>query len=148
MEEKKKGTKNDLEFLETEPEVKEFVRRTQTNRMNQSRTLQKKRRKREADYRQWIWLALFCIVWLVAVICGITICDTPVITVILVAVLETALFLCLCRSPIWLHGLVVVLNIVLGIIFQRWLFMILASIIYIAGVVLMHFVLDRHWGRI
>lgn len=143
----KKNEAQDLEFLDTESVVKEFVRRPETGRMNSKRTLQKKRRKRQDDYSQWLWLAGFCIVWIAVVICGIALCKTSAVTVILVAVLEVALSMCLCRSQIWLHGLVVVLNIVLGIVFKLTGFMILASLIYLSGVILMHCVIDVHWGR-
>lgn len=143
----KKNEVQDLEFLDTEPVVKEFVRRTEISRMNSKRTLQKKRRKRQANYNQWLWLAGFFIVWIAVVICGIALCKASAVTVILVAILEAALSMCLCRSQIWLHGLVVILNIVLGIVFHLTVFLILASLIYLAGVILMHCVIDVHWGR-
>lgn len=138
----KKNEAQDLEFLDTDPVLKEFVRRPEISRMNRKRTLRKKRRKRQADHSQWLWLAGFCIVWLAVVICGIALCKASAVTVILVAILEAALSMCLCRSPIWLHGLVVVLNIVLGIVFYQLVFLILVSLIYLAGVILMHCVID------
>lgn len=147
MEKREENETQDLEFLDTETVVKEFVRRPGTSRMNSKRTLQKKRRKRQADHSQWLWLAGFCIVWLAVVICGIALCKASAVTVILVAILEAALSLCLCRSQIWLHGLVIILNIVLGIIFHLTVFLILVSLIYLAGVILMHCVIEKHWGR-
>lgn len=147
MEEKTKTKDQELEILDMETEIKEFVRKPDKGRLDGSRTLQKKRRKREADNRSWLWLGGFCLVFLSVILCGILLCREPALTVILVAILEALLSLCLCRSPIWLHGLVIILNTALGVVFQWTVYMLLASLIYLAGVTFMHILIDNHRGH-
>lgn len=130
MEEKNKEIVGDMEFLDIDqPVIHEFVKKNDSQR-----TLEKKRRKREGVSMDWLWPLIGAVVFLAVILCGIFWLRLWLVPVLLVAVLEVVLALCLCRSPLWLHGLVIVLNIVLGVVFQMALYMVLASLIYGAGV--------------
>lgn len=56
----------------------------------------------------------------------------PVIGVI---VLEVAIGFLLDHNPIWLHALVAIANLVVGIIFQQVAFMVFMMLVYIVGIV-------------
>ena len=57
-----------------------------------------------------------------------------VVAVCIIVVLEAALAVCLHDVPIWLHGLVVIAEIVAGALCAKVVFMILCAIIYVAGI--------------
>lgn len=173
--EAKVTAKEDMEILDMEPEVREFVRKGDSRK-----TLQKKRQKREGkvprwlqpgvlgklwmgvtgrlrkgDGRAWEWLwpgkgrlpvwlwpLTAALVFLAVILCGILWLKITPVTVILAAVLEAVLAFLLCRSPIWLHGLVIVLNVVLGIIFPVLPYMVLVSLVYGVFVWALHM-----WGK-
>lgn len=138
----------DMEILDMEPVVREFVRRSDSQK-----TLRKKRRQRNGwlpawlwpgngKLPGWLWPAVAAAVFLAVILCGILWLKIAPVTVILVAVLEVVLAFLLCRSQIWVHGLAIVVNIVLGIIFPFLLYMVFACLIYGACVWALHM-----WGK-
>lgn len=111
-----------------QPEIKEFVR-------SQGNT---KKAGNHIDVKLIVFLAVFVVVLVGAILCGILLCKEPIATVIIVAVLEAVLSFCLCKTQIWLHGAVVILNVVLGFIFKMPLYLVLAALVYVAGVLAVH----------
>lgn len=148
MEEKNGNNAGDMEFLDVEPEIKEFIRKSdaqtkRTRKIDEKKTLQRKRRKRQGGSKEPLWLIGAACISLAVLLCGIFLLKLPVITVVLVIILELILSACLCRSPIWLHGLILLLQIVLGILFHMPLFMLLACAVYLAGIWVLHIWGDR-----
>lgn len=120
-------TGGDMEILDMEPVVREFVRRSDSQR-----TLQKKRRKRNGEFPpKWLWPGVAVVLFVTVNLCGIPI--TGAGTAILIAVLEVILALCLFRAPLWMHVFAIAVNVVLGIIFELLLYMLLASLVYAAA---------------
>ena len=136
MEEMKKNTTEEKEMFHAETEISEFTRKTKES----------KKKDLELSSQPWMWPVGFALVLIAVIVCGILLCKNPVATVILVSILETLLAGCLCKSPVWLHGLVIVLNVVLGIIFHVTVFMILACVVYLAGILVLHVLEKEAYG--
>lgn len=143
--------KEDMEILDMEPEVREFVRRSDSRKTLRQKEWQRKGKNPTEKGRtmgrlwpenrkapEWLWPIVAAAVFLVVILCGILWLKISPVTVILVAVLEAVLAFLLCRSQIWIHGLVIVVNIVLGIIFPFLLYMVLVCLIYVACVWALH----------
>lgn len=64
------------------------------------------------------------------------------VAVCLVVVIEAALAVCLHDVPIWLHGLAVIAQIVVGILIQAVVFVALGAAIYIVGILALRFLKD------
>lgn len=78
-----------------------------------------------------------------AVICVNTFAlSIPVVAVCSIVILEVLLFRLLDDSPIYLHAVVFVLQLALGIGFHKVVFMLLNALLYIAGILL--FVCSRN----
>ena len=137
MEEMNKNTAENMDDLHTEPEIKEFMHKPDAGK-NAGLFRQLIQGERKVKVQPWMWAAGFAVVLLAVILCGILLCKAPAVTVIIVSILEALLAICLCQSPIWLHGLVVVVNVVLGIIFHVTIFMILACLVYLAGILVIH----------
>lgn len=116
-----------LEFLDLEPEVKEFVRR--------ERKSVSQPEKRGSSH---LWMAILLAAVVAVALCGILWLKLPAAIVLLVIILEAALGACLRNTPLWLHGLVVAANIVLGIVFEMVIFLLLANVVYLAEIVSAH----------
>lgn len=153
MEEQKQEKEEGLEFLELEPEIKEFVRKTSTESpftahlkpqgVSQKQIINRKRRARARARRTRMSPLLAMLILLAAVLCtalcGILWLKLPASTVILVIILEEALAVCLRNTPVWLHLLVIVGNIVLGVFFGMTVFLLLANLVYLAEIVTAYF---------
>lgn len=63
----------------------------------------------------------------------------PAAAVCVIVVIEAALAACLHDVPIWLHGLVVVAQIIAGIVTGQIIFIILCVIIYLVGILTLRF---------
>ena len=105
---------------------------------------QKKIKKSMWDIPEWTWFALGIILDIGLILAGIFLCKEPLLTVLLVVGIESALAICLSKAPFWIHGMVVVANIILGVMFQMWFFMLVVSIIYAIGILLIY----KHEGII
>lgn len=122
-------TEGDMEILDIEPVLHEFVRESDAGK-----NLQRKKRRPESSLPDWLWTAVGIVAFLAVILCGIFWLKMAAVTVILVAALEEALAYCLYHAPLWLHGVVIVLNVVLGMVFPVLAFMILVNVIYLSGV--------------
>ena len=64
--------------------------------------------------------------------------NLPVVGVCTIMILEALLAVCLNRIPIWIHGLIVIAQIVAGIVFGKIVFLILMVVVYITAVALLY----------
>lgn len=71
---------------------------------------------------------------LLIIIIGILTCDIPVVWACLLVLLEAILAVCMQDVPIWLHGLVVIAQVVVGAVFGTVVFLVLCAIFYIVGI--------------
>ncbi len=68
--------------------------------------------------------------------------DIPAVAVCVIVVIEVALSICLHDVPIWLHGLVVIAQLVAGILCHNVVFIALCAVIYLLGILTLRFVRD------
>ncbi len=59
----------------------------------------------------------------------------PIVSVCLIVILESLLAALLGLIPIWVHGLIIIAQIVAGILAAKLLFMILMAVVYVAAIV-------------
>lgn len=87
------------------------------------------------------YLTLFAVIVLaLAVILGSAIgFHIPAAAVCVMVVLEAALAVCLHDVPIWLHGLVVVAQIIAGALCGKAVFMLLCALMYVAAILSLRF---------
>ncbi|MDC7279613.1 MULTISPECIES: hypothetical protein [Pseudobutyrivibrio] len=78
-----------------------------------------------------IWLVVFSVV---AIIVSCVAFDINVVVACVMVVLEAALAACLNRIPIWIHGLVFIAQIVIGILASQVAFMVLMAFIYVFAI--------------
>ena len=64
----------------------------------------------------------------------------PVVPVCLIIVLEAGIAVCLHDVPIWLHGLVVLVQILAGAICGKLVFMVLCALVYVVGILSLKFI--------
>lgn len=149
MEEQNQEKEEGLEFLDLEPEIKEFVRKTSTESdyiarlkpqgVSQKQIINRKKRARARARRGRMNPLLSVLILLAAVVgtalCGILWLELPPSTVLIVIVLEEVLAVCLRNTPVWLHLLVVIGNIILGVAFDMVVFLLLANLVYLSEIV-------------
>lgn len=68
--------------------------------------------------------------------------DVPVVPVCVIVLIEAAIAVCLHDVPIWLHGLVVVAQIVAGILCHNILLVVMCVVIYLLGILTLKVVMD------
>ncbi len=88
-------------------------------------------------------LPLFCIVGLavfavVAIVVSAVAFDINVVIACIMVLLEAGLAACLNRIPIWIHGLVFISQIVIGIIASQVPFMIIMAFIYVFAIAFLY----------
>jgi len=64
----------------------------------------------------------------------------PVVPVCVIVVIEAGLAVCLHDVPIWLHGLVIIAQIVAGVLCGATVFMVLCALIYVVGILALRFI--------
>lgn len=77
---------------------------------------------------------------LLVILVSIITLEVPVVPVCVIVLIEAALAVCLHDVPIWLHGLVVIAQIVAGILCGATVFMVLCALVYIAGILALRFI--------
>ena len=71
---------------------------------------------------------------LLVIIVGMLVCEVPVIWACLLILLEAVLAVCMQNVPIWLHGLVVIAQVVVGAVFGTVVYLVLCAIFYMVGI--------------
>ena len=104
------------------------------------------------DNKQYLLLFGVIVVALAAILVSILALKIPVvpvcliivleagIAVCLIVVLEAAMAVCLHDVPIWLHGLVVLVQIIAGAICGKLIFMVLCALVYVVGILSLKFI--------
>lgn len=95
------------------------------------------------EHKPLIMLCSLLFVILLTIILGMLVFKIPVVTICIVVLIEAALAACLHDLPIWLHGIVMVAELVLGIIVHQIIFMLLADICYLAAIYLLKFLREK-----
>lgn len=77
---------------------------------------------------------------LVVILVSMLVLEMPVIPVCVIVAIEGALAACLHDVPIWLHGLVIIAQIVAGVLCGATVFMVLCALIYVVGILAPRFI--------
>ncbi len=91
--------------------------------------------------KQYMALLLYALVVIAGIIVSIFVCEIPVVPVCMIVVIEALLAVCLHNLPIWLHGVVIVIQIISGIIFEKLIFMILTALLYLGAIFALRFII-------
>lgn len=91
------------------------------------------------DNKQYLLLFGVIVVALAAILVSILALRIPV-PVCLIIVLEAGIAVCLHDVPIWLHGLVVLVQIIAGAICGKLVFMVLCALVYVVGILSLKFI--------
>ena len=83
-------------------------------------------------------LGVFLVVALAMILISILALKLPVVGVCTIVILEAVLAVCLNKIPIWIHGLVVIAQIVAGILCSKIVLMVLMVVGYVAAVALLY----------
>lgn len=96
-----------------------------------------------------IMLCAFVLLAVLTIVLGLLVFHIPAVTVCLVIVIEALLAVCLHNVPVWVHGIVLVAEVALGIYVRLPVFMILAAICYVLAILLLKFESEKEnvWSR-
>ncbi len=84
-------------------------------------------------------LVLYAVLAAVVILISMIALKVPIVSVCLIVVIEALLAICLHNLPIWLHGAVMILEFVFGIIFGRTVFMILMAFLYLGAILTLQY---------
>lgn len=79
---------------------------------------------------------------LLVILTSILALGVPAIPVCVIVLLEAGIAVCLQEVPVWLHGAVVVVQIIVGAIVGNWIFMVLCALVYVVGILALRFLRD------
>ncbi|MCI5621194.1 MAG: hypothetical protein MR355_06485 [Lachnospiraceae bacterium] len=96
------------------------------------------------ENRAVICLCGFCLLAVLTMILGITVFHIPVLTVVLVLLIEAGMAACLHNLPVWLHVVVLVAQLLLGGLVSQVVFMILAVLCYGLGIFTLKFEAEKN----
>ena len=71
---------------------------------------------------------------LLVILIGMLGWDVPVLAACILVVLEAGLAVCMQNAPIWLHGIVVIAQIIVGAIFGTVTFLVLCAVFYVIAI--------------
>lgn len=82
------------------------------------------------------YLVLFTVivVVLMSILVSILALNMPVVSVCILILLEAAIAACLQQVPIWLHAVVVIAEILLGVLCGKALLMVICTVVYLTGI--------------
>ena len=92
------------------------------------------------DNRPYIILFGVIVAALIVILVSILAIRIPVVPVCIIVLLEMGLAACLHDVPIWLHGLVVIAEIVAGAFCAKVVFMIMCAALYVIGILALKFI--------
>lgn len=85
------------------------------------------------------YLALFAVIVaaLLVILISILALKLPVVSICIMVLIAAGIAVCLQNEPIWLHGLVVLAEIIAGILCGKTVFMILLAALYVVGILVL-----------
>lgn len=121
-----------------QPEIREFVSRSKKKSQRSS-----VRRRRRNSEEQVVAIAGFVLMAILFIVIGTLACKVALTVVCLLTLLEVLLARCLYPLPIWMHLVVLAIEIGAGVFAGQALFAILAALVYLVAVILL-----CYWKRV
>lgn len=78
-------------------------------------------------------IAAFAVIVAVMVLIGVCVLHVPVVAMCLLVILETALAVFLHHAELWLHGVVILAEVIAGILCSKILLVVLCAVVYVAA---------------
>lgn len=98
--------------------------------------------KRLKDSRMVLPIALFALITVVMIVIGVAGLKVPAVAMCLLIILEAGLAVMLHHAELWLHGVLVLAEVIAGILAGKTVVVVLCAVIYVAATVFLQ-MLDK-----
>lgn len=86
-----------------------------------------------SDKKMVMTIAAFAVIVAVMVLIGVCVLHVPVVAMCLLVILETALAVFLHHAELWLHGVVILAEVIAGILCSKILLVVLCAVVYVTA---------------
>ena len=86
-----------------------------------------------SDKKMVMTIAAFAVIVAAMVLIGVCVLHVPVVAMCMLVILETALAVFLHHAELWLHGVVILAEVIAGILCSKILLVVLGAVVYVAA---------------
>ena len=86
-----------------------------------------------SDKKMGMTIAAFAVIVAAMVLIGVCVLHVPVVAMCMLVILETALAVFLHHAELWLHGVVILAEVIAGILCSKILLVVLCAVVYVAA---------------
>lgn len=86
-----------------------------------------------SDKKMVMTIVAFAVIVAAMVLIGVCVLHVPVVAMCLLVILETALAVFLHHAELWLHGVVILAEVIAGILCSKILLVVLCAVVYVAA---------------
>lgn len=86
-----------------------------------------------SDKKMVMTIAAFAVIVAAMVLIGVCVLHVPVVAICMLVILETALAVFLHHAELWLHGVVILAEVIAGILCSKILLVVLCAVVYVAA---------------
>ena len=86
-----------------------------------------------SDKKMVMTIAAFAVIVAARVLIGVCVLHVPVVAMCMLVILETALAVFLHYAELWLHGVVILAEVIAGILCSKILLVVLCAVVYVAA---------------
>lgn len=86
-----------------------------------------------SDKKMVMTIVAFAVIVAAMVLVGVCLLHVPVVAMCLLVILETALAVFLHHAELWLHGAVILAEVIAGILCSKILLVVLCAVVYVAA---------------
>ena len=86
-----------------------------------------------SDKKMVMTIAAFAVIVAAMVLIGVCVLHVPVVAMCMLVILETALAVFLHHAELWLHGVIILAEVIAGILCSKILLVVLCAVVYVAA---------------
>ena len=86
-----------------------------------------------SDKKMVMTIAAFAVIVAAMVLIGVCVLHVPVVAMCMLVILETALAVFRHHAELWLHGVVILAEVIAGILCSKILLVVLCAVVYVAA---------------
>ena len=86
-----------------------------------------------SDKKMVMTIAAFAVIVAAMVLIGVCVLHVPVVAMCMLVILETALAVFLHHAELWLHGVVILAEVIAGILCSKILLVVLCAVVYVSA---------------
>ena len=86
-----------------------------------------------SDKKMVMTIAAFAVIVAAMVLIGVCVLHVPVVAMCMLVILETALAVFLHHAELWLHGVVILAEVIAGILCSKILFVVFCAVLYFSA---------------